>query len=518
MSTSKNRKSTVGWISKGFNAGNQKALDDLVQKSQRKLSRVQTSSLSASTTSISALTYSSEDNPINIIVFDGGGMKVVSTVALIEEIEKIANELGFGQDWLSRFDLIAGSSAGGITSLMACHTKSTSSFLEVARGLIEEMAAKAFSKLKILNIFTECEGLDRQNQFDNVVMDFLKEDVPTKNDDGLKAFALCAARKINDPEGEMKPFLLRTYDLPKEVEAEAMDGTSSFTVPKAIHSTSALPGIVRRFKTYYKKEAISLADGGFISTAPIAEAIMEAELLYPSRKLGVVMAIGLDSGNDRSSYQAIDIARINNPNIHFHRIVPEEALQGHSPTDSDLDKYAELTAKTKKFIRDSPREQLLLGMTLKKLFEGPSRRPNLNDGSGVKRRSFYEAPALKGILKKDKDLRASRAAMKVGLKDTTYVGDDTSTNKESMVGVSTGNLLRQHLDRGNPKRDVTFESLRMSTVLKFKNTFSLRPSPYLVENFDNTVPDNEEEKDHVSYVSLSDGVSYATMERESFLR
>ena len=335
--------------------------------------------------------------------------KVVSTVALIEEIEKISNELGYGKDWLSRFDLIAGSSAGGITSLMACHTKSISSFFEVARGLIEEMASKAFSKLKILNIFTECEGLDIQNQFDNVVMDFLKEDVPTKNDDGLRAFALCVARKSHDLEGEITPFLLRTYDLPKEVEAEAMDGTSSFTVPKAIHSTSALPGIVRRFKTYYKKEAISLADGGFISNAPIAEAIMEAELLYPNRKLGVIMSIGLDSGDDRSCYQAIDIARINNPNIHFHRIVPEEALKGHLPTDSDLDKYAELTAKTQKFIRDSPREQLLLGMTLKKLLKGPNRRPNIKHHS-----NFYEAPELKGILKKNKDLRASRAAMKCG--------------------------------------------------------------------------------------------------------
>ena len=81
MSTSKNRKSTVGWISKGFNAGNQKALDNLVQKSQRKLKvqesqrKLQTStSLSESTASTSSST-SPEETPINIIVFDGGGMK-----------------------------------------------------------------------------------------------------------------------------------------------------------------------------------------------------------------------------------------------------------------------------------------------------------------------------------------------------------------------------------------------------------------------------------------------------------
>ena len=80
MSTSRNRKSTVGWMRKGFNAGNQKALNNLVQKSQRKL-QVQESQrkLKTSTSSLSATTASTvtspEETPINIIVFDGGGMK-----------------------------------------------------------------------------------------------------------------------------------------------------------------------------------------------------------------------------------------------------------------------------------------------------------------------------------------------------------------------------------------------------------------------------------------------------------
>lgn len=69
MSTSHNRQSTVGWIRKGFNAGNQKALDNLVHKSERKYLRVQTSTLSKSTA------LPSKEEPINIMVFDGGGMK-----------------------------------------------------------------------------------------------------------------------------------------------------------------------------------------------------------------------------------------------------------------------------------------------------------------------------------------------------------------------------------------------------------------------------------------------------------
>lgn len=317
--------------------------------------------------------------------------------------------------------------------------------VDLGQGLINEMATKAFAKLSIVNIFKDCQGLDKENQFDNVVMDFLKEDILAKNEEGLKSFALCAARKTKDPEAKIMPFLLRTYDLHKDVKEKAMAGSSNFTVPKAIHSTSALPGIVRRFKTYHEKEPISLADGGFISVAPLAEAIMEAKILYPNRKIGVIVSIGLDSSNDRSCYQAIDIARINNPSIHFHRIIPEEALQGHEPTDSDLDKYAELTAKTKKFIRDSPREQLLLSMTLKKLFQGPSRRPI---SPGVKRGSYYEAPKVQGILKQKIDLRASRAAVKVGLQGLKYGrhgdnGESITTTINSSFVTTTSSASRK---------------------------------------------------------------------------
>lgn len=171
---------------------------------------------------------------------------------------------------------------------------------------------------------------------------------------------------------------------------------------------------------------------------------MEAKILYPNRKIGVVVSIGLDSSNDRSCYQAIDIARISNPSIHFHRIIPEEALQGHEPTDSDLDKFAELTAKTKKFIRDSPREQLLLSMTLKKLFQGPSRRPI----SGVKHGGYYEAPKVQGILKQKIDLRASRAAVKVGLQGLKYGrhgdnGESITTTINSSFVTTTSSASRK---------------------------------------------------------------------------
>lgn len=279
------------------------------------------------------------------------------------------------------------------------------------------MATNAFAKLSFINAITKLQALSGKKEFHEVVMDFLKEDVLTKNDKGLKAFALCAARDEGDYDGEIRPFLLRTYDLPEETE-NAMDGSSAFTVPKAVHSTSALPAIVPRFRTYHQRKAISLADGGFISVAPVAVTILEAEKLYPNRKIGVILSIGLDSANDRSCYEAIDIARLTHPNLHFHRIVPTKALEGHGSLDHNLERFAELQAKTKKYIRESERQQLLLSVTLDKIFNGPSRRPSFGITNTPKFYSVSKATV------NESNLRFSQAAFKVGLKETKYSNRD----------------------------------------------------------------------------------------------
>ena len=44
---------------------------------------------------------------------------------LIQEIEQMAIEGGHGNDWLSRIDLVAGTSIGGVTALVINQTTST---------------------------------------------------------------------------------------------------------------------------------------------------------------------------------------------------------------------------------------------------------------------------------------------------------------------------------------------------------------------------------------------------------
>jgi predicted acylesterase/phospholipase RssA len=67
-----------------------------------------------------------EDVPLNILCLDGGGTKCYSTLAMMEEIEAISEREGIeNRDFLSRFDLIVGTSIGGVLALIVNKTAST---------------------------------------------------------------------------------------------------------------------------------------------------------------------------------------------------------------------------------------------------------------------------------------------------------------------------------------------------------------------------------------------------------
>ena len=67
----------------------------------------------------------SREDPINIMVFGGGGSKGYATLAICEEIEQVAREELGQEDFVSRFDLLAGTSAGGLAALIGNQTASS---------------------------------------------------------------------------------------------------------------------------------------------------------------------------------------------------------------------------------------------------------------------------------------------------------------------------------------------------------------------------------------------------------
>mmetsp|Transcript_13412 Transcript_13412/g.15810 ORF Transcript_13412/g.15810 Transcript_13412/m.15810 type:complete len:523 (+) Transcript_13412:98-1666(+) len=313
------------------------------------------------------------DEPINILVMDGGGTKGYATVVMIEEIEKICVQCGYGKDWVSRFDLAVGSSVGGCLSLGVNITTSTEDLTIQSRTLLDMFVTECFQKWSVYNFLIKGMALERQFR------DVVKEDYhngieyPLKNEEGMKAVAVCASHEIgNSIDKEVEPFLLRTYNPPDA--SDSLVGTSDMGFHVAAHCTASLPGVVDRLVIDHGGKDCSLADGGFIAVCPVSIAIIEAQQIWPNRKIGCIVSLGLSSKDSLASYRVADITRVNHTDLHYHRLVPIDALEGAQGHEADMQKLAELEAKTREYILNNPGEKVLIKRTLDKLFRGPSRR------------------------------------------------------------------------------------------------------------------------------------------------
>jgi len=428
------------------------------------------------------------EDPINIMVFDGGGTKGYASVAITEEIERVAREELGQTDFVSHFDLLAGTSAGGIAALLLNQTASTKDAAIQARELTDRIVMQNFKNISPLRFLFTGNAVKEKQQIGNIVKDFFGDTRPLKNEKGLKAFVVTASKNTNNTKkkGGSRPFLLRTYESPKG--PNVLPGTCDLDLDVAIHATTGIPGISDRVDLKYENEWISLADGGIVSNCPIALAIMEAQQLWPRRPMGVILSIGLDVSQDRFVYRAFDVARVLSPSCHLYRIIPEKALEGHGPVDRSMKKIAHLEFKSRSYLQTFPREKLLLRRTLELLFQSKSRR---NDSDALRQasKSLTKEILVSTNNKKYQNLRntiqlsAVRANVSSTIEDeeeeleeylgiTTSGATNTNHRKQKRFGMSImgtgygesqkylGMSIMRHKQRMQSKKDlkVTFDS------------------------------------------------------------
>ena len=128
-------------------------------------------------------------------------------------------------------------------------------------------------------------------------------------------------------------FLLRGYKLPTPTkssqlsELPPLNGTSSVPMWKAVGSTAAIPSVCDPVQVIdNQNETKSLIDGGSLFNCSLAFAIEEAKRMFPNRRFGVIISLGLNKNEDDFAQKAIDIAQIDSPYLHYHRISPREIL------------------------------------------------------------------------------------------------------------------------------------------------------------------------------------------------
>jgi len=310
--------------------------------------------------------------PLNILVLDGGGARGPSFQTYIEEIELMSIERGHGKNWLSKIDLVCGTSAGGILALTLNRSpSSTDEALQHSREVGDLLAKGMSTNFSIYSLL--CSKMGAVVPKNHQTKDIIAEEVyggkvpPLRNDEeGIKAVAVCSAHKENDRS--LFPFLLRTYELPHSTtrSQHPSEGTCNLDYASAMQATASVPGVVDRIRIQHNGEQISLSDGMFVNNTPVTLAIKEAEALWPDREIGTILSLGLDPSSMKavSMYRAIDVARIFHPSLHFHRLIATDEMRAHSVTDFEKEHTDILEKKVRDFLRNSKREQLLMQKTL----------------------------------------------------------------------------------------------------------------------------------------------------------
>ena len=202
-----------------------------------------------------------------VLCIDGGGMRGIVPVVILQNLEKIIRQNGGEDDIALYFDMIAGTSTGGLISLaLSCdsslrHTEHNGSMQIDLDGLLDNymsLGKEIFQARSLLGI--------RQ---------FVSEKYSAANIQNLSRRWFGATMMDN----AKVPTMIMSYDLStgSPVIISSYSDSEHYPVWVAARATSAAP-------TYFAPLEYGgklLADGGIIANNPALYAYMEARRLYP---------------------------------------------------------------------------------------------------------------------------------------------------------------------------------------------------------------------------------------------
>lgn len=329
--------------------------------------------------------------PVNILLLDGGGMRGYAIIAIAECIRD--HFLEEGQDFTSQFDLIAGTSVGGIIGYFISHHKSKGATLDDlirnGRTEIDELRENSFGNLSFANLCCCASLIPESHQ----MVKYLKKnygDAPLRQVNAVPTMACISVVKQNptlSPEEErisdiskreVVPLIARTYDYPKEndpcMEDDSyVENSSGMKLYEAMAATGSPPVLTDRVRARVDGVTRIMADGMTFGNCPMTMAINEARRLYPNRRIGTIFNIGYTIGDETSINRALETVRLVHRDLHFQRVAPYHIMDDVSPMEANLEKIAEMEAKVKDWFLNTKRVRNATKVTLKELFSTPPR-------------------------------------------------------------------------------------------------------------------------------------------------
>lgn len=217
-----------------------------------------------------------EGRPFRILSIDGGGIRGVFPAAFLAEIEQ--RFLGGGSIG-NHFDMIAGTSTGGIIALALAKGMSAREALKIYEG----RGARIFPRLSVLGRLWRCLGWVRRPKHDQSV---LMNELLEVFGDGLMDDARCRL-VIPSFEGRHgEPFLYKTPHHP-----DYQKDRHKRLAHVALHTTAA-----PAYFSGVADDGYVMLDGGLWANNPVMNAVVDVLACYDVRREDIrVLSLGTGS-------------------------------------------------------------------------------------------------------------------------------------------------------------------------------------------------------------------------------
>jgi patatin-like phospholipase/acyl hydrolase len=267
-----------------------------------------------------------DERRIALVSLDGGGMRAFISITIWMDLCDQLSEVLGDKELLDMFDLVGGTSTGGILSAgMALLGKTPKEGMEIYKSMGPKIFGYWFGKWTH-GVFSSVFGSGAYH--DHLALESeLKGIFGDKTLRDVKAGKICPTRQKPIPhwfcvatdvtQNVQTEYLFRNYDCPEVVDATDSFGQirtiayktsggnmfkkNNIEVWKALRCTSAGATFFEAYETRHEGFKKLFSDGGFKWNCPILQVCEEAKCLWPDSSIGFVLSIGTGAPIDNGS-------------------------------------------------------------------------------------------------------------------------------------------------------------------------------------------------------------------------
>lgn len=229
------------------------------------------------------------EKSIKVLAIDGGGIRGIIPAVILRELQK-----RIGKDLWQTFDLIAGTSTGGI----------------IALGIgTQGNKGTPYSASELLDLYVQNgPAIFRKNFFTPVRQLILPKYSPDALEATLRKFF-----QDTELQTALTPLLISSYDLQGQLpfffksHRIAADPSYNWKVTEVARATSAAPTFFPPFHLTKSNQDYALVDGGVFVNNPSMAAYAEARILYPDVAQMVIVSVGTGDRQDQITYAAAKV-------------------------------------------------------------------------------------------------------------------------------------------------------------------------------------------------------------------